>query len=74
VIGQISGTAGVNVTLYDGVTILFPDNGSPSADNVVLWSVENLVGSQNGDTLDGREVDPENGTRALIGTGPFPSW
>jgi len=20
------------------------------------------------------EVDPENGTRALIGTGPFPSW
>jgi Ca2+-binding RTX toxin-like protein len=62
VIGQISGTTGVSVQLYDGSIVYFPDNGSPFADNVVLSSIENVVGSQNDDTLDGSAVDSTVGT------------
>jgi Ca2+-binding RTX toxin-like protein len=62
VIGQISGTAGVSLALFDGSITLFPDNGNPFADNVALWSIENLVGSQNDDILDGSLVNSAVGT------------
>jgi Ca2+-binding RTX toxin-like protein len=63
VIGQLSGTTGVSLGLFDESTTLFPDNGSPFADNVVLWSIENVVGSQNDDSLDGSLVDSAVGTK-----------
>ncbi|HXD03530.1 MAG TPA: poly-beta-hydroxybutyrate polymerase N-terminal domain-containing protein, partial [Novosphingobium sp.] len=33
-----------------------------------------VLAEQTFDWLTDLEVDPENGTGALIGTGPFPSW